>query len=473
MISLNNKIVAFIKNFSYTFTSNIISLMISTLIVVVIPKLIGIEMYGYWQLYIFYSSYVGFMHFGWNDGVYLRYGGKEYEKLDKEKFFSQFYMLLFSQLSIGVILYLASGLLDMSADKTFIIQMTAVCLVLNNVRGMLTFLLQATNRFKEYAKITILDRLLYVIFIIAFLLLSIRDYRFMIVADLLGKGLSLAYAMWLCRDIVIQSMRKFRLTFKETWQNISAGIMLMFSSIASMLIIGIVRFGIEQGWNVGVFGKVSLTLSISNLFMTFINAIGLILFPLLRRTDRKKYPELYITMRTMLMPALLGILLLYHPIRLVLSTWLPQYTDSLMYMAILFPISIYEGKMSLLIITYLNTMRKERQMLMINVITLLISIITTLITTLWLENLVGAILTIPILLAIRSILAELYLSKVLDISVLKDIAVELIMTVIFIASGWYFQNYMTILIYGGAYAIYLLLKRKQIISQLRFLKKSI
>ncbi len=470
---LNSKILAFIKNFSYTFTSNIISLVISTLIVVVIPKLIGIEMYGYWQLYIFYSSYVGFMHFGWNDGVYLRYGGKEYEKLDKDKFFSQFYMLLISQLIIGVLVYLASSMFNLGYDKRFIIQMTAICLVLNNVRGMLTFLLQATNRFKEYAKITILDRLLYVIFIVVFLLAHIRDYRFMIVADLLGKGFSLAYAMMLNKSIVIQSIKKFKLNFMETWLNISAGIMLMFSSIASMLIIGIVRFGIERGWDVGVFGKVSLTLSISNLFMTFINAIGLILFPLLRRTDKKRYPELYTTMRTMLMPALLGILLLYHPIRLVLSTWLPQYTDSLLYMAILFPISIYEGKMSLLIITYLNTMRKEREMLAINLITLVISVTTTLITTVWLGNLEAAILTIPILLAVRSIIAEIYLTKLLGISVMKDILFELGMSAIFIGSGWFFHNYMTFVIYGGAYVLYLLMKRKQIVHQFKFLKKSI
>ena len=465
--------MAFIKNFSYAFTSNIISLVISTLIVVVIPKLIGIEMYGYWQLYIFYSSYVGFMHFGWNDGIYLRYGGKEYDDLDKGKFFSQFYMLLASQLVIGLMVYLASTFLALGYDKTFILQMTAICLVLSNVRFMLTFILQATNKFKEYAKITILDRLLYVVFIVAFLLANIRDYRFMIVADLLGKGLSLAYAMGLNKTIVFQSLKKFSFNLKETWLNISAGIMLMFSSIASMLIIGIVRFGIEQGWNVGVFGKVSLTLSISNLFMTFINAIGLILFPLLRRTDKKRYPELYITMRTMLMPLLLGLLLLYHPIRVVLSTWLPQYRESLVYMAILFPISIYEGKMSLLIITYLNTLRKEREMLVINLITLALSVTATLITTFWLGNLYGAILSIPILLAVRSILAEIYLTRLLGVSVMKDIFIELVMSVVFIMSGWFFQNALTFVIYGGAYGLYLLTKRKQIAHRVKFLKKTI
>ncbi|WP_312460628.1 hypothetical protein [Proteiniclasticum sp.] len=470
---MSSKLISFLKNFSYTFTSNIISLVISTLIVVVIPKLIGVEMYGYWQLYIFYSSYVGFMHFGWNDGIYLRYGGKEYGDLKREQFFSQFYMLLGSQMVIGTVLYIVSLALDFGPDRRFILQMTAVCLVLNNVRGMLTFILQATNRFKEYAKITILDRLLYVLFIVGFLFLNLRDYRYMIGADLLGKGLSLAYAMWVSREIVLLKLSRFQWTLKETWNNISAGIMLMLSSIASMLIIGIVRFGIEQGWSVGVFGKVSLTLSISNLFMTFINAIGLILFPLLRRTDESRYKDLYLTMRSLLMPILLGVLVLYHPIRVVLSSWLPQYTDSLLYMAILFPISVYEGKMSLLIITYLNTMRKERQMLLINLVTLAVSLTTTVVTTYVLGNLVAAILTIPVLLALRSILAEVYLTKKLGISVLKDIVIELAMSALFILSGWYFQNAYTLWIYGGAYVIYLLCKRRSILSQLKQLRNGV
>ncbi len=41
--------------------------------------------------------------------------------------------------------------------------------------------------------------------------------------------------------------------------------------------------------------------------------------------------------------------------------WLPEYADSLQYMGILFPIVIYEGRMSLLINTYLKTIRKEKQ----------------------------------------------------------------------------------------------------------------
>ena len=65
-----------LKNISYTFSANIIILLISGVLTLVVPKLLGPEEYGYWQLYVFYMSYVGLFHLGWCDGVYLRYGGR-------------------------------------------------------------------------------------------------------------------------------------------------------------------------------------------------------------------------------------------------------------------------------------------------------------------------------------------------------------------------------------------------------------
>lgn len=85
---LNNKVITFVKNFSYTFSSNILTMIVSALVILIVPKLIGVQEYGYWQLYMFYSFYVGFLHFGWNDGIYLRYGGQDYKDLNKRYFFS-------------------------------------------------------------------------------------------------------------------------------------------------------------------------------------------------------------------------------------------------------------------------------------------------------------------------------------------------------------------------------------------------
>jgi O-antigen/teichoic acid export membrane protein len=467
---LNNKALHFIKSFSYTLSSNFINLLISTLVVLIVPKLIGVEEYGYWQLYLFYASYVGFLHFGWNDGIYLRYGGKEYKDLNKNLFFSQFYMQVLLQVIIAVIIVIVSIFTLNNGNRIFIFQMIAINLVLTNLVSMLQFILQATNRFKEYSKITMLGRILYFVLTIVLLISGLRDYKILILADLVGRLISLIYAMYCCKDIVVYKVRSFYFSFKEMIDNINVGIKLMFANIASMLIIGVVRFGIEKNWDVTTFGKVSLTLSISNLMMTFINAVGIIMFPILRRTDESKLSYIYNMMRDFLMTLLLGALIIYYPLKVVISLWLPQYTESLLYMAILFPMFIYEGKMALLINTYMKSMRKERNMLIINLISLIFSILLTIITTILLKSLDLAITSIVITLAFRSVIAELYLSKILKIDMMKEIILELIITMIFILTSWFINSWHVTLIYGVVYFSYLVIKRKSIKYSLNNIK---
>ena len=472
---LNSKAINFLKNFSYTLSSNFISLMISTLVIMVIPKLIGVEQFGYWQLYLFYTAYVGFMHFGWVDGIYLRYGGKNYNDLDKKLFFSQFYMLLITQLVFAALILVILSLVHVTGDRVFIFQMTALCLVIMNTRYMLIFILQGTNRIKEFAFITMVDRITYAILIVLFLLVGIRDYKVMIVADIIGKLIALFIGTYFCKDIVFQKLSSFYFSTKEMLLNISVGIKLMFSNIASTLIIGVVRFGIERSWDVATFGKVSLTLTVSNLLMLFINAIGIIMYPLLRRTDEKKLAGFYMTMRNVLMVVMFGFLMLYHPIRVVLTAWLPQYRESLLFMALIFPISVYEGNMALLVNTYLKTLRKEKVMMQINIITLVLSLILTVITTVILRNLNLAVVSIIVLLVFRFILAESYLMKLLHLKNLKDTILEISMTVIFVLSGWYINSWMTLVLYAGAYLVYLQIKRRDIrrcLSDLKTMMKS-
>nr|WP_077358726.1 hypothetical protein [Virgibacillus halodenitrificans]CDQ31406.1 hypothetical protein BN993_00783 [Virgibacillus halodenitrificans] len=459
---MNNKAVTFIKNFSYTLSSNLISLVISTIVILFVPKLIGVEDYGYWQLYLFYSSYVGFLHFGWNDGIYLRYGGEEYRELDKKLFFSQFWMLMIFQALIALVIVGISMYYSSDANRLFIFKMTALCMLIVNVRLMLIFILQSTNRIKEFAKITMMEKVLYCFLILLFLLVGIRQFDLLIIADIIGKLIALGYASYCCRDIVFNKINSFYFNILETIDNITVGIKLMFANIVSMFIIGIVRFGIERTWDVSTFGKVSLTLSISNLMMIFINAVGIIMFPVLRRTNLDKLPSLYITMRTFLMVPLLGLLVAYYPIKVILSLWLPQYAESLMYMALLFPMCVYEGKMALLINTYLKTLRKEKLILVINLASVMFSVILTILLTIVLKNLTLTIVSIVVLLAFRAALAEVILSKILNISVYKDIVLEMVMTFIFMSTGWFVTSWFGVLLYLGAYGLYLLIKKKDI-----------
>lgn len=470
---MNIKLKEFARNLSYTLSSNLITMIVSAMVVFVVPKLIGIEEYGYWQLFMFYSSYVPFFQLGWTDGIYLRYGGERKESLNNQLFYSQFILLLGSQILIAILMVMFSKEFIHDYNKAQIIRLTSSYMILVNTRYLFTYILQATNRFKEFSRIIICDRFIYAVMIIITLLLGVRKYQILIYADLVGKVISLLLSIYVCRDFALLNINKFKVYWNETLNNIRAGIKMMFSNTASMLIIGFIRLGIERTWDVAIFGKVSLTLSISNFMMIFINAVGVIMFPMLRRTEEDKLSKIYNILSKSYSFLIFGILFLYYPLKEILLIWLPAYSDSLVYMALLFPISVYEGKMALLINPYLKTLRKESLLLKINVAGFLVSIVASLTTSFVIQNLNLAVLSIVIVLGVRCILSELILSRILNINVASNIIIETILVIIFIILGWMENSLVSGLVYLLVYSVFLYSNRYAIQKSVELIKSNV
>ncbi|MGT2755627.1 oligosaccharide flippase family protein [Streptococcus ovuberis] len=467
---MNPKLKSILRNSSYAISSNLISLLISSLVILILPNLIGVEDYGYWQLYLFYVNYIGFAHLGWIDGIYLRYGGEYYEELEIKKFYSQFIMFALMQAVIALTIFIGSLALPSRDDKGFIFSTIAITLLFTNLRFFIIYILQTTNRIKDSSRITILDRIIYLILLTVLILFGARNYQTMIWVDIIARFLSLFFGIYLCRNIIFRRFSLFEFDLQEVFSNIVAGSNLMFSNIASMLIIGTVRLGIEYRWDVATFGKISLTLSISNLIMIFINAVGIVIFPMLKRMKEEYLAEVYISLRDLLMVGLLSVLLLYFPLRVLLNQLLPAYNDSLKFMALVFPMSLFEGKMALLINTYLKALRREKDILRVNIVSMCLSFMMTFLSTILLKNLEFSITSIVLLLFFRCLLAELKLSKLLGISVIKDALTEGLMAIIFIIAGWFFNLPVGLILYFIAYVFYVLLKRKVISESVQSLK---
>ena len=468
---MNTKLRNILENITYTFTANILTMLISIIMTLILPKFLGVTDYSYYQLYIFFISYVGFFHFGWIDGIYLKIGGMEYNDLEKSNYVTQFWMLNVLEIIIAAIISIFALFTIKNIDKSFVLISTSVCGVITILRTYLLFILQSTNRIKEYAKYTRVDRFIYFALVIVFLFLGFKNYKIILYIDIFSKLVALVLCANKMKDIVFGKLNISKNTLLEIFGNVSVGIKLMLANIASTLIIGVVRFGIQKNWDIETFGKISLTLNISNLLMTFINAVAVIMFPLLRREEESNLPKIYVILRNTLMIFLYMMLIFYYPLKLILSTWLPQYADSLRYMALLFPICIYESKMSMLINTYLKSFRKEKSMLIINTISLILSLILTISSVFILNNLTLAILSIVFLLGFRCVIGELVLTKIMNILIYKDIILETVLTAIFIISSWFINNMFCSIIYTCFYLIYVFIKRKDIKRTILLFKK--
>jgi len=439
--------------------------------IVIVPKFMSIEDYGAWQLFLFYFSYVGFLHFGWEDGIYLRYAGQKYSELNSKLFSGQIYGIVLLQIVLGLIIYFISEIYIVSLVKAQVISFVAVAMILANFNNFCNFILQITNRISRYAEIIILEQIVLISLVFLIIFLGFNRYTDLIYCKLLSLVAVSCFAGYAVKELLKPEFYNIREIVEEAKENISTGSKLMFANVAGMLILGIIRYGISEGWDIATFGKISLTLSISNFLMIFINAVSVVLFPILKHVEGTTLAPLYLKLRKGLSVIFLGLLITYYPIKEILVLWLPKYADSLMYMAILFPICLFESRVSLIINTYLKSMRQEKLMLKINISAVIFSLMLTYIGIVLLHNLNISILFIVIAFAFRCILAEYWTTQLLDLHVRQETCKELFLVLVFIFSSWYIAGWMGLIIYTVFYTLFLYKSRKQIISLYTELKK--
>lgn len=460
-----------LKNIAYSFGANLTSLCISIFMVMFVPKFLNIDDYGLWQLFLFYFSYLGFLHFGWEDGIYLRYAGKNYDELNRKTFAGQFYGIIALQIVLAV-LASSIGQIFMTDPVKRTALIGAVWLApFVNFNNLCNFMMQITNRIRDYAKLLLSEQVVFFLGVVLFLLvLQCNEFRYMYYAKLFSvAGITVA-GFYLCRSLLRPRFYPLRQVLAEAGENLLVGSKLMLANIASMLIIGIVRYGISVGWDVATFGKVSLTLGVSNFLMVFINSVSVVFFPIVKRMDEGRRASAYAVIRNMLDFILFAALIGYYPLKCILAWWLPKYADSLIYMSVLFPVCVFESKVTLLINTYLKSMRREFLMLEINTVSVVFSLIVTIVTVgIW-HNLDAAVFSIVLAYAFRCMLAEYHVTKILGLDLKMDMLEDLLMCSIFIVSGWMFDSFLCMALYSVAYVVFVLVHRKslqQIIGMVR------
>ena len=453
-----------LKNISYGFVANVVSMAVGALSVLIIPKFIGVEAFGYYQLYLFYVGYVTITALGLPDGNYLKIGGRNFSDLDYPSQSNQFWLLVISQVFAYILL--AIGTTQVSdGDKRWILLVTCVCALVINARYYLYLTLQATERVKEYAVIVITERIISVICSILLVMAGYSDYKALVVLDVIGRAISLVIAFWYCRDYVFLKPNITWETIRNATDTIKAGAMVLFSSLSGTMIVGVSRFGIENHWGIETFSKVSLTISLSNMASRCINAVGIAMFPALRNTKKDELPRIYRKLNDLLMTMVFLGLAFYQPFAELLKLWLPNYADSIKYAAILLPVCAYECKNVMIVSTYLKALRQERILLFSNMAALVFSGLGTILTVYGMQNLEFAIVTILIALILRCAIGEVCIGSLLHIRIAKDMILEIVMVFAFVFSNWYLKG-IGFWVYAVFAAAYLYAKRG-IIGQLK------
>ena len=195
-----------LKSLAFLVASNMLTMLVGVLSGFIVPKMLSITDYGFFKIYSLYCNYLPLFHLGLSTGIYLKYGGMNYEQLNRSYFRFYFRILVLSQLFISLLFILVSCFVT-NGDYAIIILSLSFTLIITNLINYFQLISQFTERYKEYSFRNLINSSLTAIVILTFFFfykaeIYYVDYISYILTTILISAVLAFWYIFTYRDIV-------------------------------------------------------------------------------------------------------------------------------------------------------------------------------------------------------------------------------------------------------------------------------
>lgn len=418
------------KNVALTVSAQLVSFFVSAILNLILPKYISEMDYSSWQTLLLYLGYVPIFHFGFLDGLMLRYSQYDYQTLNKPLVQSQFRLFLGAEVIFALIVFALSFGVENETYRQ-LVRFISFGIITANLYAYASHLFQMTNRISKYVIFVMMMRLMLGVGIVVALICGANSFYDLCVVYFASCVLTILWGASQNKGLFLGTGRLADGTVAELKSNVSSGIMLLIANLSSLFFVGGAKMVVQWHYDPLLFGKVAFSFTLVNLFLTFVTAASVGIFPSLKRIDTADLPDFYVRIRRSMTPLLFVSLLLYFPGCYVLKLWLPNYVDSLVYLSILLPMIVYESRVTLLTNNYLKTYRKERLMLIVNLVSVAIAFVLFLVSAYILDSLFILLACLVLVSFVRSVVSEIVVMRIINRRCFVSFGVELSFVVLF------------------------------------------
>ncbi len=344
------------KQFIIVMAGNILQMLSKLIVWLVIPKLLGVEEYGYYKIFTLYLTYAAFLHFGFPDGILLLFAGKQYLEVNRGKFktFSQFFIAFQCTVSICIVFL---GITVLNAEAKFLLIVLGIDSFFINVATYYKFISQAVMRFHELTIRNIIQAVFQVISLcLLYILLKInihisggKIYILFIVAI---DGILCIWYMVTYSALTFGRGEKLSDCIHEIINIFKNGILLTIAYQLSHLIFVLDSQMVSVLFNINIYSVYAFAYSVINFITIAINAMAIVLFPNLKRLDKENAIEKFEKLMAYVTGISSFLLLGYFPINLIVRTFLTEYNESIYYLRIILPGFVVTCCINMIIFTY-------------------------------------------------------------------------------------------------------------------------
>lgn len=268
------------------FIANVINMMMSILTNFVLPKYLSVDSYAAIKTFQLYVGCVGVFAFGYIDGMFLKYGGAELNKINVNDL-----NVNLSTFRIYQILVMIITIVIASFTKDFVFIMFAITITPLNLTGYYKMLYQAIGEFGKYSRLmnitTVATFLFNMMLIFLFKTDSYQSYLmgYVVIYIIISIILDVLFAKQFNYEL-----RVLKFSVREAITNIKEGILLMLGNFANILLTSMDRWFIKILMATVDFAQYSFACSMETMVNVAVTPITVTLYNYFcRENDNQKY----------------------------------------------------------------------------------------------------------------------------------------------------------------------------------------
>ncbi|TDS28062.1 oligosaccharide flippase family protein [Halanaerobium congolense] len=270
------------KDLFKVFGSNVITLAVGIVSGLVIPSFLSLDQYAYFKTFTLYLGYVGILHFGLADGLFIKYGGSYEDEVDKSLLKGEHRFFLVFQFIISIAIIITSFFIE---DK--ILLAFSLSIIPFNLLTFYKFFYQAIGKFDIYSKILIFPPIVMLIANLAVIFIfETENYWLFIIIRLfayISIFLILEYNFYKVTKSVDTTV-----DFEEIKSIFNIGFFIMLGNLSSIAFYSIDRWFVKLALTTSDFAFYSFAMSMMAMINIFINSITKVFYPYLSRNSNDK-----------------------------------------------------------------------------------------------------------------------------------------------------------------------------------------
>lgn len=315
-----------LRNIFSVALTNIVNFGTSFLINFMLPMILSVVDYGNYSQYILYMSFTYIFNAGFNDGIYIKYGGKEEEDLDNKVVHEEHSFILVFQIVIFLLMMIYS-----IWQRSIIFTLFSVATFFNAIGVYHQNFLQATGKFNLFSQGNIFKSIFnIIILLIAIFIFQFDNYIIYIFINVLTYVF-----IFLFYEYFFIKKHGFQLSFDPSgkFDIFRVGVFILIANMSLTFVGNVGRWVVNWRYGIESFAQFSFQNSVLNVILLIVNAVGMVFYNVLSKRRDEKLLSIIKNASIFLG---IGSGIAFFIFKVIIEIFLPNYTPAINLLSITF-----------------------------------------------------------------------------------------------------------------------------------------